>query len=146
MSRQQKWLCVFYAWVAVLSLVGTWGHIASYLPPGLLQGNIQFWTDTLVNGASRFITVDIMMVFLVVWLWMATEARRLSMRGYWWYLPAALLIAFSATLPVFMIHREVARARCGESQVDKPLGLGLTLSMVVISLVSLAYLWWSFNR
>lgn len=140
MNSRQTALCVFYALIAVAALVGTLGQIKPYLALGVVQGNVHFWQDTLVNAASRFITVDVMFVFLVVWRWMLTEARRLKMGGYGWYFPASLLIAFSATLPVFMIHREIARSRLStvEQEDTGPLG---ALSVLLVCAVALAYTW-----
>lgn len=34
------------------------------------------------------------------------EARRLQMRGIWWYLVGSLLLAISFTVPLFMALRE----------------------------------------
>lgn len=140
MNSRQTSLCVFYALIAVAALAGTLGQIKPYLALGVVQGNVQFWQDTLVNAASRFITVDVMFVFLVVWRWMLTEARRLKMGGYGWYLPASLLIAFSATLPVFMIHREIARSRLSAAEQEDA-GLLGGLSVLLVCAAALAYTW-----
>ena len=141
MNTRQKLICTLYALVAIVSLLGTLGQLAPYLPLGPIEGNTKFWADTLVNSASRFITVDIMFVFLVVWHWMLTEARRLSMRAYWLYLPASLLVAFSATLPIFMIHRELAKSRRGET--DAGAGAAGWLSVAFVAAVALGYTWLS---
>ena len=45
-----------------------------------------FWQETLVNPASRLITVDVFFLGLAVFVWMVLEARRLGMRGVWLYL------------------------------------------------------------
>lgn len=140
MTRQQTALCALYALIAVASLAGTAAQLKPYLALGLVQGNVHFWQDTLLNAASRFITVDILFVFVVVWRWMLTEARRLKMGGYGWYFPASLLIAFSATLPVFMIHREIARSRLSKVEQEDTGVLG-GLSVLLVCAVALAYTW-----
>lgn len=140
LTRHQTALCALYALIAVAALVGTAAQLKPYLALGVVQGNVHFWQDTLINAASRFITVDIMFVFLVVWRWMLTEARRLKMGGYGWYFPASLLIAFSATLPVFMIHREIARSRLHQAEPEDT-GLLGGLSVLLVCAVALAYTW-----
>lgn len=140
MTRRQTALCALYALIAVAALLGTAAQLKPYLALGLVQGNVHFWQDTLLNAASRFITVDIMFVFVVVWRWMLTEARRLNMGGYGWYLPASLLIAFSATLPMFMIHREIARSRLSTIEQEDT-GLWGGLSVLLVCAVSVAYTW-----
>ncbi len=140
LTRRQTALCALYALIALAALVGTASQLKPYLALGAMQGNVHFWQDTLLNAASRFITVDIMFVFLVVWRWMLTEARRLKMGGYGWYFPASLLIAFSATLPVFMIHREIARSRLSTVEQEDT-GLLGGLSVLLVGVVALAYTW-----
>lgn len=140
MTRRQIALCALYALVSVAALAGTAAQLKPYLALGVVQGNVHFWQDTLLNAASRFITVDIMFVFLVVWRWMLTEARRLKMGGYGWYFPASLLIAFSATLPVFMIHREIARSRLPQAELEDT-GLLGGLSVLLVGAVALVYTW-----
>lgn len=140
MNSRQTAPCTFYALIALAALTGTAAQLKPYLSLGVVQGNVQFWQDTLVNSASRFITVDIMFVFAVVWRWMVTEGRRLNMRGYFWYLPASLLIAFSAALPVFMIHREIARSRLNPAELEDT-GLAGAVSVLLVAGVAMAYTW-----
>lgn len=140
MTRRQTALCALYALIAMAAFAGTAAQLKPYLALGLVQGTVQFWQDTLLNAASRFITVDIMFVFVVVWRWMLTEARRLKMGGYGWYLPASLLIAFSATLPVFMIHREIARSRLSTVEPEDT-GLLGGVSVLLVCAVALGYTW-----
>lgn len=129
-----------YALTSVGALVATASQLGSYLPLGLIEGNLKFWGDTLANPASRFITADIFFVFLVVWHWMLGEARRLRMRGITWYFLASLLIAFSATLPLFMWHRERAMRARGED-VAASQGWLARGSVGLVALACLAYTW-----
>jgi hypothetical protein len=143
MNTRQTALCFFYALIAAAALAGTLAQLKPYLPLGIVQGNVHFWQDTLVNSASRFITVDVLFVFAVVWRWMLAEGRRLKMRGYFWYLPASLLFAFSATLPVFMIHREMKRSRLSPPEQDDT-GVAGAVSVVLVTAVAFAYTWRAF--
>ena len=129
-----------YALTSVGALVATASQLGSYLPLGIIEGNVKFWGDTLANPASRFITADIFFVFLVVWHWMLGEARRLRMRGIAWYLLGSLLIAFSAALPLFMWHRERAMREQGEA-VSSGQGALASASVGLVALTCLAYSW-----
>lgn len=108
MTIQRSTLAWVYGLVAVLALIGTWGNNFHYLSSGLspLDVNILFWKETLANPASRSITVDIFFLSIPVTIWMMMEARRLQMRGIWFYLVGSLLIAVSMTVPLFMALRE----------------------------------------
>ncbi|MFZ5525635.1 MAG: DUF2834 domain-containing protein [Pseudomonadota bacterium] len=145
MSAKQKLLCLVYALIALLALVGTWGHAFSYLPLGVVQANVQFWQDTLVNPASRFIGVDIIMLCMAVWLWMLTEARRLGVRGVWWYVAGSVLIGVSTFVPLFLIHREVVRARWDEGREGAGLTTGDWAGMALVLVVALGYTGLSFG-
>ena len=83
MTISRRVLCVVYALVGLVALVGTWGNNIDYLDLGIVGANIHFWQETLVNPASRSITVDILCLALAAIVWMLLEARRLSMRGAW---------------------------------------------------------------
>ena len=113
MTLTRQALCVFYGLVALIALVGTWGNNIQYLNLGFLGANLKFWQDTLANPASRSITVDVLLLFVAVAVWMLLEARRLGMKGGWLYVIFGILIAISVTFPLFMLNRERALARSG---------------------------------
>ena len=108
MTIQRSTLVWIYGLVAVHALIGTWGNNIHYMTSGLspLDVNILFWKETLANPASRSITVDILFLSIAVMVWMMMEARRLKMRGIWFYLVGSVLIAVSMTVPLFMALRE----------------------------------------
>ena len=110
MPISRKALCVAYGLIALLALVGTWGNNAAYMGLGFVETNMTFWRDTLVNPASRSITVDLFFLGLAMFVWMVLEARRLGMRGVWLYLLFGMLVAISVTVPIFLINRERALA------------------------------------
>ena len=143
MSHRQTVRCILYVLIALAALISTGVQLKPYLTLGLVGGNVQFWQDTLSTASSRFVTIDLIFVFLVVWWWMLTEARRLKMRGYGWYFPASVLVAFSATLPLFMLHRELARQRAAEAVDQDEAGLMGTLSLLLVATVALVYAWFA---
>jgi Mn2+/Fe2+ NRAMP family transporter len=102
----RKVLCAAYAVIAVAALVGTWSQGGPYIHSvtGFL---IDFWRDTKVTGASRFITVDILMFCLAAMILMVIEARKHQIRFVWAYIVASLFIAISVMFPVFLLVREL---------------------------------------
>ncbi|HKP66523.1 MAG TPA: DUF2834 domain-containing protein [Casimicrobiaceae bacterium] len=110
MPISRKALCIAYGSIALLALVGTWGNNVAYLSLGFVGANMTFWQETLVNPASRSITVDLFFLGIAMFVWMVLEARRLGMRGVWLYLLFGMLVAISVTVPIFLINRERALA------------------------------------
>jgi hypothetical protein len=86
------------------------GNNVAYLSLGFMEANMTFWRETLVNPASRSITVDLFFLGIAMFVWMVLEARRLGMRGVWLYLLFGMLVAISVTVPIFLINRERALA------------------------------------
>ncbi len=146
MTISRKALCVFYALIALAALVGTWGNNIAYLDMGLAAANLHFWQQTLVNPASRSITVDILLLGLAAITWMFLEARRLSMRGVWIYVLASILIAISAAFPAFLIHRELALAAREGTDGAGTLSAAELLALVVLGGAMLAYTFISLTR
>ena len=132
MTISRKTVCVVYGVIAMLALIGTWGHNIAYLDRGFVGANQAFWGDTLANPASRSITADIFFFGLAVFVWMVLEARRLGMRLVWLYLIFGMLIAISVTVPIFLINRERALAATEPSSIAGHLNsldvIGLALS------------------
>ena len=140
MTISRKALCVLYGLIGIVALLGTWGNILEYLHAGFVGATIHFWKETLVNPASRFITVDILFLGLTVIVWAVLEARRLGLRGVWLYVVFGLLIAISFTIPLFMIHRELILADRDASQTAGTLGFADMLGLSVLGLAFTAYL------
>ena len=124
MTISRRVLCIVYALVGLVALVGTWGNNIDYLGLGIVEANIHFWQETLVNPASRSITVDILCLALAAIVWMLLEARRLSMRGAWLWVLFGVFVAMGAAFPWFMVHRELVLEKREAS------GNGGTLSAV----------------
>ena len=141
MTISRKALCIVYALVGAVALIGCWGNNVQYLNLGLglLGVNVHFWQETFANPASRSITIDILFLGLAAIIWMLLEARRLSMRGAWLYVLAGVFIAISVAFPAFLIHRErVLAARDGSTSAGTLSGADI-LGVAVLSLAMLAY-------
>ena len=138
MTAQQRWLIVFYALVAFIALVTTWGQNLAYFtePGGVVGPFFRFVEDAKANPASRSITVDIGFFLLAAAAFMVIEARRLAVRFVWLYIIGGFLIAISVTFPLFMIAREMRAAEGGADAAwrltpSDLVGLGLVTAAVL---------------
>jgi hypothetical protein len=139
MSISRKALCAAYGLIALLALVGTWGNNVAYLSLGFVGANTTFWQETLVNPASRSITVDLFFLGLAVFVWMVLEARRLGMRGVWLYLLFGMIVAISVTVPIFLINRERALAKREPSSAAGTLGVFDIAGLAAVTVAIAAY-------
>jgi hypothetical protein len=139
MSISRKALCAVYGVIALLALVGTWGNNAAYLSLGFVGATSTFWQETLVNPASRSITVDLFFLGLAVFVWMVLEARRLGMRGVWLYLLFGMLVAISVTVPIFLINRARALAKQEPSSAAGTLGVFDIAGLAAVTVAITAY-------
>ncbi len=147
MPSSRKVLCSLYGAIAAIALVGTWKQNLTYFAggAGFVSSNLRFWSDTLVNPASRSITVDIFLFAMAATIFMVLEARRLEIRGVWLYIVFGLLIAISVTFPLFLVARERRLAARGE---QGRLGLRPSdvIALVVLSSAPLAITFWTLYR
>jgi hypothetical protein len=86
MSIPRTALCIAYAAIALLALIGTWANNFQYLSLGFVGANLRFWQETFANPASRSITADLLFLTVAVAIWMLLEARRLAIRWVWLYI------------------------------------------------------------
>ena len=140
MTVSRKALCVVYALIGGLALVGTWSNVLVAVQQyGFFDGTVRFWQDTLVNDSSQFITVDLLFLGLTVIVWMVLEARRLRIPGVWLYIVAGLLVAISFTVPLFMIQRERKLAALEPAAAAGSFRMADVGAIAVLVLVSTTY-------
>jgi hypothetical protein len=139
MTIPRKTLCIVYALIGVAALIGCWANNIHYLGGGFVAANVRFWQETLVNPASRSITIDLLFLGLAAIIWMLLEARRLSMRGVWLYVLAGAFVAISVAFPAFLVHRELALARRDASTGAGTLSAGDMLGVALLALLVLTY-------
>jgi hypothetical protein len=139
MSISRKTLCLVYGLIALLALVTTWDNAWSYASLGVVGSNVAFWRDTLVNPASRFLTLDVFFLGLAVFVWMVLEARRLGRRRVWLYLLFGMLVAISVTVPIFLINRERALAAREPSSAGGRLGTFDVIGLVLVTAAIMVY-------
>jgi hypothetical protein len=139
MKVRRSALRVVYALIGLVALVGTWGNNIDYLDLGIVGANIHFWQETLVNPASRSITVDILCLALAAIVWMLLEARRLSMRGVWLWVLFGVFVAMGAAFPWFMVHRELALEKREASSSAGTLSAADIFGIALVGIAVLAY-------
>jgi hypothetical protein len=121
MPRSRKLLCWFYGVTSLVALVGTWHQNLAYFRPedgwllGFALATARFWPETLATPASTSITIDLGLLLLPLFALMIIESRRLAIRFVWIYIVLGLLVAISATFPLFLIARERRLAATGEA-------------------------------
>lgn len=137
MTIHRKTLAVGYVGVGFIALVLTWLHLTPYLSSGFFRGTLLFWRDALfeANAASKFLTVDILLLGAVVLVWMIIEARKRNIPGIWLYVPVSLFIGISFAVPVFLAHREWLILKSGEGADDVDNYVELPLSAVLLIVV-----------
>lgn len=133
MPISRKALCFAYGLIALLAFVGTWGNAWPYVSLGVVGSNVAFWRDTMVNPASRFLTLDVFFLALAVFVWMVLEARRLGMRLVWLYLLVGTVVAISVTVPIFLLNRERALAAREPSSTAGTLGTFDVIGLVLLT-------------
>jgi len=94
--------------------------VVGYLAPGVptlmesaRSGNLLFWTDPqrtmaelFVNLTSTAFALDLTMVVVVAFIWMAHEARRVGIAHVWRFWLLTMLFGLGGTLPLFLLFRE----------------------------------------
>jgi len=102
---------VFYAVMAVVGVCATWyfNLQAMELDPNFSFAS--FVRDNYVNPSSASIANDIAVILVVFFFWSFFEARRLSMKHWWVYIPLSIGIALAFAFPLFLLMRERAIAR-----------------------------------
>jgi len=139
MTISRRTLCVAYALIGLVALVGTWGNNIDYLHLGLVGANLHFWQETLVNPASRSITVDILCLALAAIVWMLLEAHQLSMRGVWVWVLLGVFVAMGAAFPWFMVHRELVLEKKEASGNGGTLSAAAIAGIGLLGIATLAY-------
>jgi hypothetical protein len=152
MPRSRRLLCLAYAVIAVLALVGTWTQNVSYfhaddgLVAGFALATGRFWAATLTTPASISVAVDLALFFVAAAAFMVLEARRLGIRGVWIYVVLGFLVAISVTFPLFLIARERRLATRGDGSADLGLSTGDVAGLVGFGGVTAAITMWTLGQ
>jgi hypothetical protein len=139
MTRSRRLLCAFYAFVALVALLGTWSQNVAYFgsPGDMAHAFGRFLGDLKANPATRSISIDISLFLLAGSVLMIVEARRVGARFVGAYILGGLLIAISVTFPLFLIAREMRLASGGaRSETEKSLTVSDIAGIVLLTLIA----------
>ena len=98
-----------YVALAVVGFVGTGSQVLGYLDAGPVGGTVDFWQDALTtNDAARFLTIDVLVLAVAVFVLLGVESRRVGITAAWFvfYLVGSLLVGISTFAPLFLAHRQ----------------------------------------
>src|SRR5262249_33961967 len=148
LPRARVLLCVAYAAIALLALIGTWSQNVAYFHPadglaGFVLATARFLPVTLTTPAAVSITVAIWGFLLQPAVLMVIEARRLGIRFVWLYILYGLLIAISVTFPLFLIAREQRLAAYGRATADLGLGPRDVIGLGVLAAAGSLFTLWT---
>ena len=98
-----------YLALAAIGFVGTGTQVLGYLDEGPFGGTKAFWDDALTsNDAARFLSIDIAVLGVAVFVLLFVEARRVGIaaRWFWVYVVGSVVIGISTFVPLFLAHRQ----------------------------------------
>ena len=112
MSRRSIYFALFVIGIVVPYL--------SFVPWLLDHGfDVSLMMEELfANRISAFFGLDVFVSAIVLWVFVAFEARRAGVRHSWAPIAASLVIGVSAGLPLFLYLRESALGKDGVVKVD----------------------------
>ena len=108
MTQKSQLISSFYLVLSLLGLILCLKETSHYmsLNLGYMEANIKFWSDAMINHASRSITWDIVIMYFCASTFMIVESRRLKMKFSWVYIVMGYLVAIAFTFPLFMFFRQ----------------------------------------
>ena len=104
--------------LAVTSVILAWLHAIEWMAGG---GNIlnlpQFFLDSYRSGpAAAFLTIDILVTWIVYMIWVVGDAIRIGLAAKWgWLFLALSFFATSFAFPLYLVARERYLARAGKA-------------------------------
>lgn len=104
LTPTDKRLCVLYGVIALAALIATQTSLVlHFLDGGTL---VTFVTDSVVNPAATFLTLDAVLAACAAWVLMVAESRRIGIPRLWLYIVLSFAVAISVALPLFLIERQ----------------------------------------
>ncbi|MEM8861812.1 MAG: DUF2834 domain-containing protein [Chloroflexota bacterium] len=96
---------IIYFTLAIVGAVGTWFFN--------LQALDGFFSQMFATPVSSSLTVDLLVVITVFYIWLIDEVRRHNMSKWWLFgaLPLSFIIAIAFVFPLFLGFRERAILR-----------------------------------
>ena len=98
---------VFYAFLALVGLLGTWKYNIDFMRETGGMDLVAFFKSGFVSSASSSLSIDFWVSFFAGFTFLVTEATRLRMKRWWIYV-LLLAIAWAVALPLFLLARDRA--------------------------------------
>jgi len=110
-------LCAIYGVIALVALIATQTSLVIHLVDGGTPSS--FVTDSVVNPAATFLTLDAVLAALSALVLMVVESRRIGIPRVWLYVALSFIIAISVALPLFLIERQRRLAQTRVRRLDE---------------------------
>ena len=94
-----------YLVLALIGLVTPYWFLFKFLSANGLDISLLV-QQLFANSISTFFAVDLIISFIVFWVYMTSEAAKLQMKNWWLYILASLTVGLSFALPLFLYFRE----------------------------------------
>ena len=104
LTPADKRLCAIYGVIALVALIATQTSLVVHLVDGGTLSS--FITDSVVNPAATFLTLDAVLAALSALVLMVVESRRIGIPRVWLYVALSFIVAISVALPLFLIERQ----------------------------------------
>lgn len=98
---------ILYILAAILGTILPLSQLIPFLKVHGLDLKL-FFTLLFSNSVSGFFGMDVIVSSLVLWMFVASEGRRLGMKRLWLYVVCNLTVGVSLALPLFLLFRERA--------------------------------------
>lgn len=98
-----------YVLIGVIAFIATGSQALGYVGAGPVAGTFDFWHDAITGShASLFLTYDVALLGLAVFVLMWVESRKVGIGTGWFigYVVLSLLVGISTFVPFFLAHRQ----------------------------------------
>ncbi len=97
---------ILFGILSVAGLIATWYFNIQFMQETGPSGAMRFIRDSYANNASSSISNDVTVVAITFLIWSYFEAKRLSMKLWWLFIPLTFGIALACAFPLFLLLRE----------------------------------------
>lgn len=98
-----------YVAIGLVAFVLTGSQVLGYLDAGPIGAQVDFWKDAFgTNNAARFLSFDVILLGLAVFVMMWFESRKVGISTGWFvaYVVLSIVIGISTFVPFFLAHRQ----------------------------------------
>ncbi len=104
MSSKSSLSSLYYV-LAAIGLLATWYYNGQYIMNGGGLGPSEFFGAAFANSLTTAITIDVYLSALVFSVWVASDAKRLSVKWAWLYVVLCFCVGLAISLPLYLAGR-----------------------------------------